>query len=56
MDDMSLRIQEKSHLVAKYVKTNGPRLYRWGLTDSELDGSLETKGERIVRGVYLETP
>ena len=36
MDAMSKRIKGKSHLVRMYVKSNGPRLYKWGLTDHDL--------------------
>lgn len=34
---MSRRIQAKSPLVAQYMKSNGHRLYKWGLCDHELD-------------------
>ena len=42
MDLMSKRIAEESDLVAIYMKANGPRLYKWGLTDHELDCFLYT--------------
>lgn len=52
MDEMSQRIKEKSHLVAQYVKSNGPRLYKWGLTDHELDCFLYTALWQTV--LYLD--
>lgn len=37
MDKMSRRIKENMLLVMRYKKSNGPRLYRWGLTFGEME-------------------
>jgi hypothetical protein len=40
MDEMSHRIQDHMHLVRRYKASNGSKLYKWGLTETEIDCHL----------------
>ena len=42
MDELSKRIAANTDLIPRYMARNGARLYKWGLTRSEIDSHLQT--------------